>query len=101
MRGCRSVGTGRLLLRGHPGTTASLSQNHRTVGGPAQVDLIAPVDGPFERAAVVLGEDPDQLAGCGLDPVGGAIAEVPEFPHGALVLLDGLAEPAGSDRIFA
>src|SRR5882762_4679086 len=82
-------------------TGCSLIQDDGTVGGPTQVDLIAPIDGPFGRAAVVLGKNRDQLAGFGLDAIGGAIAEIPELPNGAFDLIDGFALPAAGDRLLA
>src|SRR6267378_3833364 len=78
-----------------------LVQHDGTVGGPAEVDLIAPIDGPLGRAAVVLGENRDHLAGFGLDAIGGAIAEISELPNSALDLIDGLADPAAGDRLLA
>src|SRR5471032_1233036 len=63
-------------------------QQNRAVRAPADEYLIAPVDGPFRGAAVVLGKYSDELAACGLDPVGRAVAEVPQFPYHPRQLID-------------
>src|SRR5882672_12039866 len=75
----------------------SLLQNHRTIGGPAQVHLVAPIDGPFRSTPIVLREDGDELSGFGFDPIGRTIAQVAEFPDDALDLIDAVAR----DRLLA
>src|ERR1700730_11488432 len=75
----------------------SLLQNHRTIGSPAQVHLIAPIDGPLRRAPVVLCENGDELSGFRLDAVRGTVAEVAQFPHHSLDLIEATA----GDRLLA
>ena len=75
---------------------SDLQQDGR-VGGPADVDLVAPVDRPFRGAALVLREDGDELAGGRLDLVSRSVAQVAQLPHHALELIDA---PVGV-RLFA
>src|SRR5208283_4649627 len=69
----------------------SLGKQHRAVRGPTQVHLVAPVDRPLRGAAVVLREYRDHLPRLGFDVIGRAVAEVAEFPHHPLDLVDPLA----------
>src|SRR5260370_2925714 len=75
----------------------SLLKNHRTIRGPAQIHLVAPIDRPLRRAPIVLREDGDHLSGFRFDQIGRPIAQVAQFPDDALDLIDAAAR----DRLLA
>src|ERR1700720_2293063 len=77
--------------------TRSLLQNYRAIRGPAQVPLVAPIDGPLRRALIVLCENRDDLAGFRLDAIRRTIAEVAQFPNHPLDLID----PVAADGLLA
>src|ERR1700681_2236547 len=75
----------------------SLLQNHGAIGGPAQVHLVAPIDGPLRGALIILRKNGHELSGFGFDAIGRAIAEVAQFPDHALDLIRAPAD----DRLLA
>src|SRR5581483_12052749 len=69
----------------------SRAEQHRRIGAPAHIDVIAPVDRPLGRAPLVLGEYGHDLAcGC-LDAIDRAVAEIAELPDRALQLIQARA----------
>src|SRR6202163_1044513 len=69
----------------------SLLQNHGAIGGPAQVHLVAPIDGPLRGALIILRKNGHELSGFGFDAIGRAIAEIAHLPDYALDLIEAVA----------